>query len=605
MTFPSPLSYESERGRQLGNLLPRAVILLLVALHVWAIGDLLSPRGPVQSLTYFYPAQLVVIATGMLCWRAWPGRRAEVALGFDVAYTALLCARVLSTDTTVGGTSSVLALKMVASPLLLPWPPSYQRLSNMLTLSLYAVFLGARVVFGGEPLFVHYWATPLIAAMLSSVGTRRIDDVRRQRFEHTLQVEASEERLRALLAERDDQARISESLVRVGREMISSVDQPALLERLCEVTARELRADFGHTFLYNPANHEYAAVARFGDTPEQWEMLRVSRFPRARVDAFMHRLERDGIAQSGVDMTEQLLPGLQERYGITHAIFILLAVDTERTGILTAGFRGRTEPFPPRDERLAHGIAQIASLALSNALLFRRLERANSVRADFVANMSHELRTPLNVIVGYHDMLLDSALGALNDEQRRVLERLRVHSLQLLDLVGATLDLSGLDAGRPNVKAQPVDVRELVSEVARDAGEMRRNAAVRFDSAVEGDMPVIVTDGVKLRVVLKSLIGNAFKFTEKGAVRLSARAEGDGVELAVSDTGIGITPAAQQLIFEPFRQADDSIAVRYGGVGLGLHIVQRLLELLGGRIWLESELGQGTTFRVWIPRARS
>lgn len=164
------------------------------------------------------------------------------------------------------------------------------------------------------------------------------------------------------------------------------------------------------------------------------------------------------------------------------------------------------------------------------------------------------------------------------------------------------LDLNRLDAGQLPVEVNAVRGKEFLGEIRAELQGLYDQSGLTFIWKVEDEMPVIHTDSRKLKVVIKNLVGNAVKFTEKGSVTIAAQARNGGMEISVTDTGIGIPPEAQTWIFEPFRQVDSSDTRRYSGSGLGLHIVQRLLELLGGTVTVESEVGRGSTFRIWVPR---
>jgi signal transduction histidine kinase len=240
-------------------------------------------------------------------------------------------------------------------------------------------------------------------------------------------------------------------------------------------------------------------------------------------------------------------------------------------------------------------------MALANAQAVDELESANRLKSDFVASMSHELRTPLNLIIGYSDLLLDGTFGALRGEQADTLHRIARSSRELLDLIEATLDLSRLEARRVPLDLRLVDLAPLIEELASEARALALQPGVTLLWEVADDTPRIVTDPVKLKMVLKNLIGNAVKFTERGSITVRCGSSGDGVRLSVADTGVGIAAEAQAVVFEPFRQADRSVHARYGGAGLGIYIVRRLLGLLGGTINLRSEPGVGSTFEVQVP----
>ena len=227
-------------------------------------------------------------------------------------------------------------------------------------------------------------------------------------------------------------------------------------------------------------------------------------------------------------------------------------------------------------------------------------EAANRAKSEFLAATSHELRTPLTVILGYTSLLLEQTFGRLEAEQADPLRRIDRNAQELLDLITAVLDLSRLEAGRLPVEVREVQVPEWLEELKAETQGVWERSSLEFVWQVEGALPPIHTDPGKLKVVVKNLIGNAVKFTKAGSITVAAQGQKGGVEINVTDTGIGIPQEALALIFEPFRQVDSSGQQR--GTGLGLHIVKRLLEMLGGTVTVESEGGRGSTFRVWVPR---
>jgi PAS domain S-box-containing protein len=243
-----------------------------------------------------------------------------------------------------------------------------------------------------------------------------------------------------------------------------------------------------------------------------------------------------------------------------------------------------------------------AELALSQAKDVA--EAATRAKSEFLATMSHELRTPINVILGYSDLIAEREFGPLTDEQSKTLVRIRRNALELHELITSVLDLSRLEAGRLPMAVTEVEVPALLQELKAEIQEAYQRSQLHFGWKVEAGLAPLRTDPQKLKVVLRNLIGNAVKFTPQGSITVQASPKRGGVEVRVSDTGIGISPDALAVIFEPFRQVESAATQQYGGAGLGLHIVKRLLELLGGTVAVESEVGQGSTFCVWVPNAR-
>jgi PAS domain S-box-containing protein len=243
----------------------------------------------------------------------------------------------------------------------------------------------------------------------------------------------------------------------------------------------------------------------------------------------------------------------------------------------------------------------------SEAALIRAKEAAEAadrLKSEFLATMSHELRTPLNVILGYVELLVEGGFGAVTAAQGAVLRRLEQNTRVLCELISMVLDLNRLEAGRLPLDVKGVELGALLEEIRAEMQGLCEQSGLSFRWQVEAALPVVQTDPGKLKVIVKNLVGNAIKFTPRGRVTVRAQAQPAGVEIGVSDTGIGIAPEAQALIFEPFRQVDSAATRRYAGSGLGLHIVKRLLEVLGGTVSVQSALGHGSTFRVWLPRNR-
>lgn len=409
------------------------------------------------------------------------------------------------------------------------------------------------------------------------------------------------ERVRVEQALNDD-SEGSASLARVGQEILALLDTPILLNRLCQLTTEVLACDCSHIWLWRPEDGVYVPVAGYGDDAEEWESIRLLRIPRAPFTNWFARLERgDVIPEFSQLSTEHPFARWAWRYGVTVRMYLPLRRGPQMIGFQIAGYRGRSTPFTLKQQRIGIAIAQLASMALENARLVEELGRANRFKTDIVATIAHELRTPLNAIMGYTDLLLEGEFGPLTDEQAEISRRVDRSAQVLRDLVNGTLELSRLDTGRLPLNLRDVDLLDLISEIDAETRELRAKPSVEFRWKVPASLPRLYSDPLKIKVVLKNLIANAIKFTSKGEITVTVATAQSGIEISVADTGIGIRPEMLAVIFEPFRQGECPSTRHYEGVGLGLYLVRRMLELLGGTVDVESEVGRGSVFRVWLP----
>ena len=227
--------------------------------------------------------------------------------------------------------------------------------------------------------------------------------------------------------------------------------------------------------------------------------------------------------------------------------------------------------------------------------------QGDRLKSEFLANMSHELRTPLNSIVGYTDVLLMGIDGEVNDEMRIDLEAIQENSQTLLRIINDILDLAKIEAGRVIFELSEIDVKTLLEDVVRNNAGLLVNKPVEMLLEVKNKLPKITVDAGRVEQILNNLVSNAVKFTKKGEITIEALTEDDWMVMKVKDTGIGIHEKDLQVIFDEFRQADGSHTRTAEGTGLGLNITRHLVQLHGGIIEVESEMGVGSTFIVRLP----
>jgi signal transduction histidine kinase len=279
-----------------------------------------------------------------------------------------------------------------------------------------------------------------------------------------------------------------------------------------------------------------------------------------------------------------------------------LVAHGELLGVFGLARRRGRSPFTQADlDRLAVFIDH-ASLAAWKARLIERAESANEAKAAFLASMSHELRTPLTALTGYGELLADEILGPLGKSQMDMVERMRTVTHNLSALVDELMTYSSLEAGKEYARIAPVALRDVVDEALVVVEPLALLKGLDFSVGGIVGLPIVHTDGDKVRQILVNLLGNAAKFTDDGSVRLDVSCTDAELRFSVSDTGIGIAPEDRARLFQPFGQLDVGLTRRHGGTGLGLYISRRLAELLGGCIELESERGKGTTFTLVLPR---
>jgi signal transduction histidine kinase len=302
------------------------------------------------------------------------------------------------------------------------------------------------------------------------------------------------------------------------------------------------------------------------------------------------------------------LRGLAGRAGLKALLAVPLLREDRVLGALLVA-RKTPGAFPPGTVELLGTFAAQSALAIHNARLFRELEEkgrelvlANQHKSAFLANMSHELRTPLNAVIGFSEVLGDEMFGELNEKQSEYVDDIHTSGRHLLSLINDILDLSKIEAGRMELDLSTFDIREALGNALTLVGERAQRRGIALESEIDASLGDMNGDERKFKQILLNLLSNAVKFTpEGGRVTLTAHSTDANVVIAVRDTGVGIAADDQERIFEEFRQVGTDYARKVEGTGLGLALTRRFVELHGGDIVVESELGAGSEFRITLP----
>jgi signal transduction histidine kinase len=296
------------------------------------------------------------------------------------------------------------------------------------------------------------------------------------------------------------------------------------------------------------------------------------------------------------------------RFGYRSLLAVPLLFEERIVGGLVVS-RKEAGSFPPEVVNLLQTFATQSVLAIQNARLFReiadkseQLAAASRHKSEFLANMSHELRTPLNAIIGFSEVLLERMFGEVNEKQTEYLQDILSSGQHLLSLINDILDLSKVEAGRMELALAPFHLPLALENALILIKERATRHGISLDLGVDPRLEELLGDERKIRQVLLNLLSNAVKFTpEGGRISLKAVLTDGSVEISVSDTGIGIAPEDQDAIFEEFRQVGSDEARKQEGTGLGLTLAKKFVELHGGRIWVESQVGKGSTFTFILP----
>jgi GAF domain-containing protein len=387
----------------------------------------------------------------------------------------------------------------------------------------------------------------------------------------------------------------------------STFDLKSVLNTLVESAAQLSEADI--TTISREKDGHYHVVAAYGFSPGLQDYYETMPMDQGRGSLFGRILfERKPVQIVDVLADpEYAMRELQKRAGFRTVLGVPLLRDGVPIGLLSVN-RTTVRPFTDKQIEFVTAFADQAAIAIENVRLFdeiqdksRQLEIASQHKSQFLANMSHELRTPLNAILGYTELMADGAYGEPSEKMFGILKRLEANGKHLLGLINDVLDLSKIEAGQLVLELSDYCIQDIAQTVRSTLEPLAADKKLGFKVEVAPRLPSGRGDGRRLTQVLINLVGNAIKFTDAGEVAIKAEVNNGAFYVSVRDTGPGISAADQSKLFQEFQQADNAITRKKGGTGLGLAISKRIIEMHGGRIWVESQSGQGSTFTFTLP----
>jgi signal transduction histidine kinase len=568
---------------------------LLAALMVAVIGSstlasllLLQRNGLTPTISYLWAAVLFTLVLYAVNRRGYYQASATIFVGFNFVLTysmviltlepawlfftimtLLLSAMLLST----GVTNFIFAAGLICHILLRQFFPITSTYSNFTTTVIYLVI------------------GPLILTFMNNRLTiERERQAELQKLNAILQQSEVELEKRVTARTRDLQLASA-----VARQITTVLDLKELLPKLTLKIQQDFGLYFVGLFLYEPQSEELILTASAGDVV-QWAVQRGNRITLSH--------PADVVAQSG---REQKVQNNLNSNANQAELDLPMVVASQLIGVLVLQ-TAASQKFPADEVKIFTTLAEQIAIAIKNAQLYQyqlevadELRQADQAKSQFLASMTHELRTPLNAIINFNEIMALEIIGPINEEQRSFLQQSVESSKHLLQLINDVLDISKIQAGKLALFIEKeVNLEQELQAVLTMTQPLIKDKPVQLTAVVSPQLPVIAADKRRVRQIFLNLISNAIKFTDEGEIMVKIEVQPSQILAQVSDTGVGIPAEMHQLIFEPFIQTISGLK-QIEGTGLGLPITKSLVEAHGGQLWVESVVGQGSTFSFTLP----
>ena len=582
-------AYQLETSRLIRSRLEPAIALYLLFLGIVVAIEHITPGNHGVAIAYAFEVLICAAAIAANRMQRFAHAARTIAVGCMSALALIMLAYSAAVANPWDPVAIGQVCLMTCVAILLPWGWAAQLV--LVTVSFGGFLLTMPLLHQTSPAV--YPLVALLTGGTTSVwAALLLDRYRFQSFAHAAELSYA-------YARQQEEAETAAALLHVNEMLGGDVGRGELLETVNRLVVEALGTDWSSTFVFDEERRGFRFVGNVGSPPDSKIEFESIDFPPDAMPIF-RELSAGRLVEIADPAAQEMIPAeMLAHWGVGSMLCAPIFRHDRLVGVLGSGYHTVRGPFSRKQRRLMTGIASALAMGTENERLIRDLRAANRLKSDFVATMSHELRTPLNVILGYAEMLAEQA------HERRDVElfakRIDRSGRELLELIDATLDLGRMESGRDDLRLEAVPLATLLADVETEVDGVARARGLSVVWRNTVGALVVATDRVKLKTVLKNLVGNAIKYTSAGSVTVSADRDDDELVLRVEDTGVGIAPQDLEAIFEMFRRLEGAQARSVAGVGLGLYIVRQLVDRLGGTIAVASTPGEGSVFTVRLP----